>query len=44
MAVNKVVYNGSTLLDLNDTTAQTDDVKSGKVFYSASAAGAVRSL
>ena len=36
MAVNKVVYNGSTLVDLTDTTAQTDDVKSGKVFYSAS--------
>ena len=36
MAVNKVVYNGSTLVDLTDTTAQADDVKSGKVFYSAS--------
>ena len=36
MAVNKVVYNGSTLVDLTDTTAQTDDVKAGKVFYSAS--------
>ena len=36
MAVNKVVYNGSTLVDLTDTTAQADDVKAGKVFYSAS--------
>ena len=36
MAVNKVVYNGSTLVDLTDTTAQADEVKAGKVFYSAS--------
>ena len=36
MAVNKVVYNGSTLVDLTDTTAEESDVKSGKVFYSAS--------
>lgn len=34
MAVNKVIYDGSTLMDVTDTTAEASDVSSGKVFYS----------
>lgn len=33
---NKVVYNGTTLIDISDTTAVQSDVASGKSFYSAS--------
>ncbi len=33
---NKVVYNGTTLIDLSDTTAMQSDVASGKYFYTAS--------
>ena len=33
---NKVVYNGTTLIDLSDTTAVQSDVASGKFFYTAS--------
>ena len=33
---NKVVYNGTTLIDLSDTTAVQSDVASGKIFYTAS--------
>lgn len=33
---NKVVYNGTTLIDLSDTTAVQSDVASGKYFYTAS--------
>ena len=33
MAKNKVVYNGTTLIDLTDTTATASDVASGKYFY-----------
>lgn len=36
MAVNKVVYDGATLIDLTDTTASASDVASGKYFYTAS--------
>lgn len=36
--VNKVVYGGSTLIDLTDTTAEASDVAAGKVFYAASGA------
>lgn len=32
---NKVVYNGSTLMDITPTTATEEDVASGKVFYKA---------
>lgn len=35
MAKNKVVYNGTTLIDLTDTTAAASDVASGKYFYGA---------
>ena len=33
MAVNKIVYGNTTLLDLTDTTATASDVASGKYFY-----------
>ena len=33
MAKNKVVYNGQTLIDLTDTTAEAADVSAGKYFY-----------
>ena len=33
---NKVVYNGTTLIDISDTTAVQSDVASGKFFYTAS--------
>jgi hypothetical protein len=33
MAKNKVIYNGQTLIDLTDTTAEASDVASGKYFY-----------
>ena len=33
---NKVVYNGTILIDLSDTTAVQSDVASGKYFYTAS--------
>ncbi len=33
MAVNKVVYDGSTLIDITPTTATASDVASGKVFF-----------
>ena len=33
MAINKVVYDGSTLIDLTDTTAVASDVAQGKYFY-----------
>lgn len=32
---NKVVYNGTTLIDISDTTAIASDVASGKYFYTA---------
>ena len=33
MAINKVVYGQSTIMDLTDTTAVASDVASGKYFY-----------
>lgn len=35
MAVNKVIYDGSTLIDITDTTAEAADVVPGKYFYNA---------
>lgn len=33
MAINKVIYGGTTLIDITDTTAVATDVASGKYFY-----------
>lgn len=33
MAINKVIYNTETLIDLTDTTATAADVATGKYFY-----------
>lgn len=35
MAVNKVIYDGNTLVDLTETTATASDVAEGKVFLAA---------
>ena len=35
MAINKVEYDGNTLMDITDTTATAKDVANGKVFYGA---------
>lgn len=39
--VNKVVYGNDTVMDISDTTADEDDVVSGKTFYKASGAKGV---
>lgn len=36
MAINKVIYGDTTLMDISDTTADTSDVMEGKYFYNAS--------
>ena len=36
MAINKVIYGGTTLIDISDTTADASDVVEGKYFYTAS--------
>lgn len=33
MAINKVQYGNTTLIDITDTTATASDVASGKYFY-----------
>jgi len=33
MAINKVVYGNTTLIDITDTTATASDVSTGKYFY-----------
>ena len=33
MAINKVIYGGTTLINITDTTAVATDVASGKYFY-----------
>lgn len=38
MAINKVIYGDTTLMDISDTTAETSDVMEGKYFYNASGA------
>lgn len=34
MAINKVIYDNTTLIDLTSDTATADDVVSGKTFHS----------
>ncbi len=41
---NKVIYGNQTLMDITDTTASTEDVLEGQVFYSASGARSVGAL
>lgn len=40
MNINKVIANGSTIIDLTDTTATANDVKIGKVFHTVDGATA----
>ena len=42
--VNKVVYDGNTLIDVSDTTATASDVLSGKIFTLANGAKATGTL
>ena len=41
---NKIIYGDQTLMDITDTTASTEDVLQGQVFYSASGARSVGTL
>lgn len=41
---NKVVYGNETLMDITDTTAETEDVIEGQVFYSRSGERSVGAL
>ena len=41
---NKIIYGDQTLMDITDTTASTEDVLEGQVFYSASGARSVGTL
>lgn len=41
---NKVIYGDQTLMDITDTTASTEDVLEGQVFYSASGARSIGTL
>ena len=39
--VNKVEFGNTTVMDITDTTAETEDVLDGKVFYAKSGARSV---
>ena len=41
---NKIIYGEQTLMDITDTTASTEDVLEGQVFYSANGARSVGTL
>ncbi len=42
--VNKVLFGNTTVMDISDTTAETEDVIEGQVFYTKSGAPTVGSL
>lgn len=44
MAINKVEFGNTTLMDITDTTVSTDDVLEGKVFYAKDGTRSVGSL
>lgn len=44
MAVNKVVYGNSTLIDITDTSATSAGVVEGQIFYSANGARSTGTL
>ena len=44
MAVNKVIYNGTTLIDLTSDTIEASDVRIGKTAHSANGDQVVGSL
>lgn len=44
MAVNKVQFGNQTIMDITDTTANTDNVVEGNVFYAASGTRSVGTL
>ena len=44
MAVNKVQYGNTTIMDITDTTADSNDVIDGEVFYTASGTRSVGTL
>lgn len=44
MAINKVEYGGNTLIDITDTTATSNSVLDGEVFYNANGTRGVGSL
>lgn len=44
MAINKVIYGNETLMDITDTTATSNDVLEGQVFYGANGARNIGTL
>lgn len=44
MAVNKVQFGNTTVMDITDTTTNTDDVIAGKVFYASNGVRSTGSL
>ena len=44
MAINKVIYGNTTLMDITDTTTTSGDVITGQVFYTSSGQRSVGTL
>lgn len=44
MAINKVQFGSNTLMDITDTTTETEDVIEGKVFYAKNGVRSVGNL